>query len=122
MERCPSGLRCTPGTRVWINRPSRVQIPPSPHHFMKKIFKILISIVITLIYSQTVDTLSFKQLTINDKANLIPDYEVDPSEFKIEYLDKRRKFFMDFHLGYIENDNAFKVFNLISCLVINLIA
>ena len=76
---------------------------------MKKIFKILIFIVITLIYTQTVDTLSFKQLTINDKANLIPDYEVDPSEFKIDYLDKRRKFFMDFHLGYIENDNAFKV-------------
>ena len=76
---------------------------------MKKIFKILISIIITLIYPQTVDSLSFKQFTTNDKANLIPDYRVDPSEFKIEYLDKRRKFFMDFHMGYVENDNAFKV-------------
>ena len=29
-ERCPSGLRSTPGKCVWVNSPSRVRIPPSP--------------------------------------------------------------------------------------------
>ena len=30
LERCPSGRRSTPGKCVWVNRPSRVRIPPSP--------------------------------------------------------------------------------------------
>ena len=29
-ERCPSGLRSTPGKCVWVHSPSRVRIPPSP--------------------------------------------------------------------------------------------
>ena len=29
-ERCPSGLRSTPGKCVWVNSSSRVRIPPSP--------------------------------------------------------------------------------------------
>ena len=30
MERCPSGLRCRPGTSVWGITPPRVRIPSSP--------------------------------------------------------------------------------------------
>ncbi len=31
MERCPSGLRCRPGTSVWGQTPPRVRIPPFPN-------------------------------------------------------------------------------------------
>ena len=38
MERCPSGLRSTTGTRVYGNPVSRVRIPFSPPYFLKITF------------------------------------------------------------------------------------
>ena len=71
---------------------------------MKKIIKILLSITIGLIYSQNIDTLLFGRSVINDKAILVPDYEIESSEFVIEYLDKRKFFFTDLQLTYLEDD------------------
>ena len=76
---------------------------------MKKIIKILLSITIGLIYSQNIDTILFSRSVINDKAILVPDYEIESSEFVIEYLDKRKFFFIDFHIGYIDNDDTYRL-------------
>ena len=78
---------------------------------MKKIFKILLIVIFNSIFAQNIDSVSFSLLKVNHKANLIPDYDVDPSKFEIEYLDKRRKFFVDFQMGYLENSDD------ISCLL-----
>ena len=65
---------------------------------MKKIFKILLIAIFNSIFAQNIDSVSFSLLKVNHKANLIPDYDIDPSKFEIEYLDKRRKFFVDFQM------------------------
>ena len=76
---------------------------------MKKIFKILLIVIFNSIFAQNIDSVSFSLLKVNHKANLIPDYDVDPSKFEIEYLDKRRKFFVDFQMGYLENSDDIRI-------------
>ena len=109
MERCPSGLRCTPGTRVWIYSPSRVRIPPSPHIFMQDLKHILLLLLSTIIFSNDIDTLSVNVYEIDNKSILIPDYDTDDLMFKIEYLDKRKKFFLDMNLGYLNEQNSLRI-------------
>jgi hypothetical protein len=106
MERCPSGLRCTPGTRVWIYSPSRVRIPPSPHIFMQDLKHILLLLLSAVIFSDEIDTLSVNVHEIDNKSILIPDYDTDDLMFKIEYLDKRKKFFLDMNLSYLNEQNS----------------
>ena len=109
MERCPSGLRCTPGTRVWIIVHRGFESRSLRIIFMKKLCKILSLIVLGVSYTLNLDSVAYKKAITSDKSVLIPNYDILPSNFEIEYLDKRRKFFIDFQLSYLENNNDFRV-------------
>ena len=109
LERCPSGLRCTPGTRVWIIHPSRVQIPPSPHIFMQDLRKILLFLITSIILPYELDSSFINHHKIDYKAILIPDYEIEGSRFEIEYLDKRKKFFVDIKLDHLDEQNSLRI-------------
>tara|TARA_B100002051_G_scaffold276683_1_gene326843 strand:+ start:2480 stop:3997 length:1518 start_codon:yes stop_codon:yes gene_type:complete len=49
------------------------------------------------------DTLSFEKDTISNDFILIPDYSKKHNDFKIEYLHKKRKFFYEFSVGYLND-------------------
>ena len=100
MERCPSGLRSTPGTRVWIIVHRGFESRSLRIIFMKKLCKILSLIVLGVSYTLNLDSVAYKKAITSDKSVLIPNYDILPSNFEIEYLDKRRKFFIDFHRIY----------------------
>ena len=55
------------------------------------------------------DTLSFKKDTISNDFILIPDYDKNHSDFEIEYLDKKRKFFYDFSIGYLNDYQSINI-------------
>ena len=76
---------------------------------MKKLCKILSLIVLGVVYTLNLDSVAYKKAITSDKSVLIPNYDILPSNFEIEYLDKRRKFFIDFQLSYLENNDDFRV-------------
>lgn len=75
-----------------------------------KYFKNIIFFLITsILFSYGFDSLFVASYKIDNKAILIPDYEIEGSRFKIEYLDQRKKFFLDINLGYLEEENNLKI-------------
>ena len=68
---------------------------------MKKIIKILLSITIGLIYSQNIDTILFSRSVINDKAILVPDYEIEATVKEVDEELKKIIIYIDFD-SYLE--------------------
>ena len=70
----------------------------------------IILIVFSFSFSLEVnDTLSFKKDTISNDFILIPDYNKKHNDFKIEYLHKKRKFFYDFSVGYLNDYQSINI-------------
>tara|TARA_Y100001970_G_scaffold62962_1_gene80524 strand:- start:472 stop:1986 length:1515 start_codon:yes stop_codon:yes gene_type:complete len=75
---------------------------------MQYLIKILF-LIISIIFSYEFDS-SFVNHHKNDyKAILIPDYRMEGSKFKIEYLDKKKKFFIDISLDHLDEENSLRI-------------
>ena len=52
---------------------------------MNKLCKILSLIILGVVYTLNLDSVAYKKAITSDKAVLIPNYDILPSNFEIEY-------------------------------------
>ena len=76
---------------------------------MKYFRNTLFFLITSILCSYGFDSLFVSSYKINNKAILVPDYEIEGTRFKIEYLDKRKKFFVDINLGHLEEENSLRI-------------
>ena len=76
---------------------------------MQYFINILFFLIASILFSYEFDSLSVISYDIDKKAILVPDYETKGNRFNIEYLDKRKKFFVDVNLGYLDQENSLRV-------------
>tara|TARA_B100000676_G_scaffold36170_1_gene34144 strand:- start:48569 stop:50092 length:1524 start_codon:yes stop_codon:yes gene_type:complete len=73
-------------------------------HFRIITFFLLFNIIYSIYDIK--DSLIADNYQTDKRAILIPDYNIENSIFKIEFLNKRKKFFIDFNLGYLDQSNG----------------
>ena len=76
---------------------------------MKYFRNILFFLITSLIFSYGFDSLFVTSYSVDNKAILVPDYETEGNRFDIDFLDKRKKFFIDVNLGYLDQENSLRV-------------
>ena len=65
--------------------------------------------ILSFIFSfQEIDSSLVSNFDIDKRFLLIPKYDNTESDFKIDFLGKRKNFFLDLSLGYVRND-AFRL-------------
>ena len=76
---------------------------------MQDLRKILLFLITSIILPNELDSSFINHHNIDYKAILIPDYEIEGSKFEIEYLDKRKKFFVDIKLDHLDEQNSLRI-------------
>ena len=70
--------------------------------FMIYFRNIICTLFLSILCSYKIDSLAISTNKINPKAILVPNYNIQKTEFKIEFLKKNRNFFVEFQVGYID--------------------
>ena len=102
MERCPSGLRCTPGTRVWMKIHREFESPPLRIKIMK-LKRLIFFVLIGISLCQTIDRIGSVEKILIDIVDGNEGWSLGRSYRDAPEIDNYVKINQQLEIGEIYN-------------------